>query len=101
MHRAARRNRDAIWTRWLAIRIKNCDSDMGILLGGVQHADRFMAGELRLRPIAVCRNISFGDGPPRMTDRHHGSLLFLRQRSTIVHIPTSGASAIRSTAGEE
>jgi hypothetical protein len=64
---------DAVGTDGLAVREKNRDFYMRILVRRIEEAHRLVTRELWLRPMTPAWDIAFGDGPPLATDRFcHG-----------------------------
>jgi hypothetical protein len=75
---ALRRHSDAIRSDRVAIRVVDRDLDVGVLIGSVEDANRFVTGHLRLRPMAFGRNIAFRDDPLRDSNRSVHQVLLLR-----------------------
>lgn len=68
MFGAARFHGDFVRPNRLAVRIKDPDLQVRFLVRSVEHADAFVAGHFRFRPVAAFGNITFADGPAFVTD---------------------------------
>jgi len=63
-----RRDRNFVRPDRLSVGVKNRQLNVCFIVGGIENAERFMAGEFRCRSVAPAGDVALGDGPDSLSD---------------------------------